>query len=48
MKKPRFAVFFKGKPANVIQVKAGDVLYFPVTTHTVKNAGNNKSRVILT
>jgi beta-alanine degradation protein BauB len=38
----------KDKPAKVIEFKAGDVMYFPATTHTAKNVGSNTSRMILT
>ncbi len=38
----------KGKPATVLEFKAGDVRYFPATTHIAKNIGTNRSKVIMT
>ena len=38
----------KDKPAKVLQFKAGDVMYFPATTHVAKNVGSTTSKMILT
>lgn len=38
----------KGKAAKVMEFKAGDVMYFPATTHMAKNVGTTTSKMILT
>jgi quercetin dioxygenase-like cupin family protein len=38
----------KDKPATVLQFKAGDVMYFPATTHVAKNVGSAPAKMILT
>jgi beta-alanine degradation protein BauB len=38
----------KGKPAKVIEFKAGDVMYFHAVTHMAKNIGTTSAKMILT
>lgn len=38
----------KGKPAKVIEFKAGQALYFPAVTHMAKNVGTTSLKLIMT
>jgi len=38
----------QGKKATVLEFKAGQALYFPAVTHTVKNIGTTTAKMILT
>jgi beta-alanine degradation protein BauB len=38
----------KGKPANVMEVKAGSALYLPAVTHMAKNVGTTTLKLIVT
>jgi quercetin dioxygenase-like cupin family protein len=38
----------KGKPATVLNLKAGEALYMPAVTHMAKNVGTNTVKLILT
>ena len=38
----------QGKKATVLELKAGQALYFPAVTHTAKNIGTTTVKIILT
>ena len=38
----------QGKKATVLELKAGQALYFPAVTHTAKNIGTTTIKMILT
>jgi quercetin dioxygenase-like cupin family protein len=38
----------KGKPANVLEIKAGDTMYLPAVTHMAKNVGTNTVKLVVT
>jgi oxalate decarboxylase/phosphoglucose isomerase-like protein (cupin superfamily) len=38
----------KGKPAVVLEVKAGDAMYLTAVTHMAKNIGTNPLKLIVT
>jgi quercetin dioxygenase-like cupin family protein len=38
----------KGKPANVIELKAGDTMYMPAVTHMAKNVGTTTVKLVVT
>jgi quercetin dioxygenase-like cupin family protein len=38
----------KGKPANVLDIKAGDTMYLPAVTHMAKNIGTTTVKLIVT
>lgn len=38
----------KGKPARVVELKAGEALYMPAVTHIVKNIGTGTAKMIVT
>ena len=38
----------QGKKATVLELKAGQALYFPAVTHTAKNIGTSTIKLILT
>jgi quercetin dioxygenase-like cupin family protein len=38
----------QGKKATVLELKAGQALYFPAVTHTAKNIGTTTLKMILT
>lgn len=38
----------KGKPATVVEFKAGQALYFPEVTHMVKNVGTTTLKLVMT
>jgi beta-alanine degradation protein BauB len=38
----------KGKPANVLDIKAGDAMYLAAVTHTAKNVGTTPLKLIVT
>jgi quercetin dioxygenase-like cupin family protein len=38
----------KGKPATVLNFKAGEALYMPAVTHMAKNVGTNTVKLVLT
>jgi quercetin dioxygenase-like cupin family protein len=37
----------KGKPARVIEFKAGEAMYFPAVTHMVKNIGTTTQKMVV-
>jgi beta-alanine degradation protein BauB len=37
----------KGKPARVVEVRAGEALYFPAVTHMVKNIGATTVKMVV-
>ena len=37
----------KGKPANVMNIKAGDAVYMPAVTHMAKNVGTTTVRMVV-
>jgi quercetin dioxygenase-like cupin family protein len=38
----------KGKPANVVDLKAGDAVYMPAVTHMAKNIGTSTVKLVVT
>jgi quercetin dioxygenase-like cupin family protein len=38
----------KGKPANVLDIKAGDAMYLPAVTHMAKNIGTTAVKLVVT
>ena len=38
----------KGKPATVLNIKAGEALYMPAVTHMAKNVGTTTVKLVLT
>ena len=38
----------KGKPANVLDIKAGDTMYLPAVTHMAKNIGTTTVKLVVT
>jgi beta-alanine degradation protein BauB len=38
----------KGKPANVLEIKAGDTMYLTAVTHMAKNVGTTTLKLIVT
>jgi quercetin dioxygenase-like cupin family protein len=38
----------KGKPANLVEIKAGTAMYMPAVTHMGKNTGTTTLRLIVT
>lgn len=38
----------KGKPANVLNIKAGDTMYLPAVTHMAKNLGTTTVKLVVT
>jgi beta-alanine degradation protein BauB len=38
----------KGKPANVLDIKAGDTMYLAAVTHTAKNVGTTPLKLVVT
>jgi quercetin dioxygenase-like cupin family protein len=38
----------KGKPASVLDVKAGDTMYLAATTHMAKNIGTSTVKLVVT
>jgi quercetin dioxygenase-like cupin family protein len=38
----------KGKPANVMNIKAGDALYLDAVTHMAKNVGTTTLKLVVT
>ena len=38
----------KGKPATVLNFKAGEALFMPAVTHMAKNVGTNTVKLVLT
>ena len=38
----------KGKPANVLDIKAGDSMYLAAVTHTAKNIGTTTLKLVVT
>lgn len=38
----------KGKPANVLDIKAGDAMYLPAVTHMAKNIGTTTVKLVVT
>lgn len=38
----------KGKPANVLDIKAGDTMYLPAVTHMAKNIGTTAVKLVVT
>lgn len=44
----RIEITDKDKPANTIDVKAGDAIFIPAVTHMAKNVGNTMIKLIIT
>jgi beta-alanine degradation protein BauB len=38
----------KGKPASVLEIKAGDTMYLTATTHMAKNVGTSLVKLVVT
>lgn len=38
----------KGKPATILNLKAGEALFMPAVTHMAKNVGNTTVKLVLT
>jgi quercetin dioxygenase-like cupin family protein len=38
----------KGKPANVLEIKAGDTMYLAAVTHMAKNVGTTTLKLVVT
>jgi beta-alanine degradation protein BauB len=38
----------KGKPASVLEIKAGDTMYLPAVTHMAKNIGTTTVKLVVT
>jgi len=38
----------KGKPASVLEIKAGDTMYLPAVTHMAKNVGTTTLKLVVT
>ena len=38
----------KGKPAQTLEIKAGDAMYLPAVTHMAKNVGTTTIKLIVT
>jgi quercetin dioxygenase-like cupin family protein len=38
----------KGKPASVLEIKAGDTMYLTATTHMAKNIGTGTVKLVVT
>jgi beta-alanine degradation protein BauB len=38
----------KGKPASVLEIKAGDTMYLPAVTHMAKNIGTTTLKLVVT
>jgi quercetin dioxygenase-like cupin family protein len=38
----------KGKPASVLEIKAGDTMYLPAVTHMAKNIGTTTIKLVVT
>lgn len=38
----------KGKPANTMELKAGDTIYMPAVTHMAKNVGTTTVKLVVT
>lgn len=38
----------KGKPANILELKAGEAMYLPAVTHMAKNVGTTPVKLVVT
>jgi beta-alanine degradation protein BauB len=38
----------KGKPASVLEIKAGDTMYLAAVTHMAKNVGTTTLKLVVT